>query len=126
MSGSWKPRPAAMYSGGSMEEALAGMANNGRQPVGTANANVRNASAEVTGGTLKPRAVGKTTGDPTAPGTRKARTNVGYDRNGAHFGIQAWVAPPISPEAAPTRGGGRLLPSTIHRSTPDFNAARKG
>lgn len=114
---SWKPRPAAQHSGGSVEEALAGMAKVGapREPMGEAVVfGTRNASADVSTPT-KPRN-NRESGDPTIMDAAN-RSNVAYDRMGAHYGIQASLSmPDMTGYAGATTRNGRLMGAATVRS----------
>lgn len=126
VSGSYKPRPAAQSSGGSVDEALAGMSKTGapRKPMGTAAVTGAKNSSGAATGTKRPKS--GTSGDPTAAGTRKARSNVMGERMGAQYGITARISAPVCPAAAATQGGGRLMNAATNRSGPDFRAGSAG
>lgn len=83
-----------------------------RQPVGTSiPSGARNASGATTTAT-RPRNIGGSA-DPAIMDAG-SRSPMMAERLGAHYAITAKVAPPVLPEAAPTRAGGRLMaPKTV-------------
>lgn len=76
-------------------------------------------SAEPEKGTLVPKK-GAQSADPYAQPMGR-RSNVMYERTGAHYGIAVRVAAPlVNPEAGATQSNGRIMNNAINRSTPNF------
>lgn len=115
----------ARTSGGSEQQALAGMARVGapRQPMGSAPIQARNASAQATtGGTLRPRNNSKDS-NATSPGTNTHRSNVSAESNGACYAIKTSIHPVGPIEASSTQANGRIFRSATNRSaTSEFDA----
>jgi hypothetical protein len=58
--------------------------------------------------------------DPAMSATGR-RSNVMYERTGAHYGVSVRVAAPlVNPEAGATQSNGRLFSHAIKRSAPNF------
>lgn len=78
-------------------------------------------SAKPERGTLVPKK-GAQAGDPYIQPVGR-RSNVMYERTGAHYGITARVAAPlVNPEAGATQANGRLFSHAVKRSAPNFQA----
>lgn len=106
---------------GSPDEAVAGMANNGRMPMGNDAFKASAPSATDTGrAVLRPKA-GAQAGDPTVGGAAH-RSNVAYERMGAHYGVQVNSVAPHLHEAGATQANGRIVPAKTIRSNDSFNA----
>lgn len=114
----------ARTSGGSAEEALAGMARIGapRQPMGNAPFQAKNASATDTGSATLKGKNNKQSGDPTAPGTAKARSAVSAESSGACYAIKTSIHPVGPVEASATQANGRKFSPAINRTATEFGA----
>jgi hypothetical protein len=53
---------------------------------------------------------------------KPARPNKLRERSGARYGISVKMPKGTSPEAGLTQSNGRIIPSSINRSRPNFNA----
>jgi hypothetical protein len=105
----------------SPDEALAGMANSGRTPMGKSGASFTSPSASPKAGKLvKKTGNAKGATDPYAQpvGIRK---NV-PDTHGASYGIRARYMRQTSPEAGATQANGRMFKSVVNRTNPNFEA----
>ena len=103
----------------SPEEALAGMAAQGRTPMNKDG--VKFSAGVPKKGTLVKK--GNTAaGDPYAQpvGIRK-NVPAGRDRNGAAYGIKTSYLKATSPEAGMTQANGRKFKSAINRTNPNFS-----
>ena len=104
---------------GTPEEALAGMANNGRQPMGTSFFNVTPVSATDTGRTsLVAKKYGKAQ-DPALMANPQ-RNPVMYERTGAKYGVQVNMNRPVMHEAGLTQANGKIMPCCTKRSNDSF------
>lgn len=104
----------------SPEEALAGMAAQGRTPMGKEGAKF--SAARPKAGKLMPKG-GAQAGDPYAQpvGVRKNVPST-RDRNGAAYSIKTSYQKTTSPEAGLTQANGRVFKSVINRTNPNFSA----
>ena len=106
----------------SPDEALAGMANAGRTPMGKSGAAFTSPSASPKAGKLVKKG-GAQAADPYAQpvGTRK---NVPAS-HGASYGIRARYMRQTSPEAGATQANGRVFKSVINRTVPNFEEGNR-
>ena len=111
----------ARTSTGSPDEALAGMAKNGRKPMGTEGIKASAPSATDTGRAKLVKKQGAQAGDPTVM-AKPSRKNVPVNRKGARYGIRVNTVAPQAPEAGYTQSNGRIIKSAINRSNDSFNA----
>jgi hypothetical protein len=81
----------------------------------------KNASAETSKNTKLVKKKGAQAGDPYKQ-PKPARKNVLRERSGARYGISVKMPKGTSPEAGLTQSNGRIIPSSINRSRPNFNA----
>ena len=104
------------------DEALAGMAKQGRMPMGKEGVKFSSPSASPASGTLVPK---KSTaaGDPTASGTKANRKNdpynpgtAGTERKGAAYSIKASYMKSNDPAAGLTQANGRIVNPAVVRS----------
>lgn len=82
----------------------------------------KNASAEGTGrATLMPKK-GAQAGDPTiqAKPARPNRIISAAERSGAHYGVQSGMTANVAPEAGLTQANGRIIPSSVKRTSINF------
>ena len=108
----------------SPDEALAGMANSGRTPMGKSGAAFTSPSASPKAGKLmKKTGNAKGATDPYAQpvGTRK---NVPAS-HGASYGIRASYMRQTSPEAGATQANGRVFKSVVNRTVPNFEEGNR-
>jgi len=104
---------------GTPEEALAGMANNGRQPMGMSFFKADPVSSTDIGrATLVPKNSGKSQ-DPYLMANPQ-RNPVMYERNGAKYGVQVNITQPVMPEAGATQANGKIVPCCTKRSNDSF------
>ena len=90
------------------------------KPVASSSAKPRVAMPEK--GTLVKKK-GAQAGDPYAQ-PKPARSNVlgTGGRNGARYGVRVGFNASVAPEAGATQGNGRIIPSAVNRSRPNFQA----
>lgn len=111
----------ARTSTGSPEEAVAGMAKNGRKPMGNDAYKASAPSATETGRATLVAKKGAQAGDPTTM-AKPSRSNVAVERVGARYGVRVGTVAPVSHEAGATQANGRIIPSSVKRSNDSFNA----
>lgn len=104
------------------DEALAGMAKQGRTPMGKSGVAFTSPSASPKAGKLVKKG-GAQAADPYAQpvGTRK---NVPAS-HGASYGIRAKYMRQTSPEAGLTQANGRSFKSVINRTSPNFEEGNR-
>lgn len=107
----------AKSSNSSPEEALAGMAKQGRTPMGKSGAAFTSPSASPKAGKLVKKG-GAQAADPYAQ-PMGTRTNVPAS-HGASYSIRAKYMKQTSPEAGMTQANGRRFSSVINRTSPNF------
>ena len=105
------------------DAALAGMAAQGRTPMGKEGIKFTSPSASPQSGTLVPKK-GVAAGDPTAMGTKANRVNEpiapGGERKGGAYSIKASYMKPTDPAAGMTQANGRIVSPSVVRSTQSF------
>ena len=104
------------------DEALAGMAKQGRTPMGKEGVKFSSPSAAPAKGTLVPKK-NTAAGDTTAPGTKANRKNdpynpgtAGTERTGASYSVKASYMKSNDPAAGLTQANGRIISSSVVRS----------
>ena len=60
-------------------------------------------------------------GDPTRM-AKPSRTFTMVERAGARYGVKVGFQKQVAPEAGLTQSNGRIVPSAVNRSRPNFNA----
>jgi len=109
----------------SPDEALAGMAKQGRTPIGREGAKFSSPSASPKAGTLVPKKDSKA-GDPTGAGSKMNRQNVpqvpGGERHGAAYSIKAKYTKLTDPAAGMTQANGRIIASATKRDRANFDS----
>lgn len=111
-----------MAKSSSPEEALAGMAKNGRTPMGKSGAAFTSPSASPKAGKLVKKG-GAQAADPYAQPVGK-RSNVAAS-HGAKYGITAKYMRQTSPEAGNTQANGRVFSSVMNRTSPNFEEGNR-
>lgn len=106
------------------DAALAGMAAQGRTPMGKDGVKFTSPSASPAAGTLIPKK-NTAAGDPTASGTKVSRPNVpsapGGERNSAAYSIKARYTKATDPAAGLTQANSRIVSPSVVRSTQSFD-----
>ena len=104
------------------DEALAGMAKQGRTPMGKEGVKFSSPSAAPAKGTLVPKK-NTAAGDPTASGTKANRKNEAYnpgtagtERTGASYSVKASYMKSNDPAAGLTQANGRIISPSVVRS----------
>jgi len=105
------------------DAALAGMAAQGRTPMGKDGVKFTSPSASPVAGTLIPKK-NTAAGDPTAMGTKANRVFAagapGGERKGAAYSVKASYMKPTDPAAGLTQANGRIVSPSVVRSTQSF------
>jgi hypothetical protein len=103
------------------DEALAGMSNNGRKPMGKDGLSFTSPSANPASGTLVPKK-NVAAGDPYGAGTKVNRVNQPYagERKGAAYSIKATYMKQTDPAAGLTQANGRIVSPAVVRSADSF------
>jgi hypothetical protein len=104
------------------DAALAGMAAQGRTPMGKEGIKFSSPSASPASGTLVPKK-NVAAGDPTASGTKVNRTNAPYagERKGAAYSIKARYTKATDPASGLTQANSRIISPSVVRSGDSFN-----
>lgn len=101
------------------DAALAGMAAQGRTPMGKEGIKFSSPSAKPVAGTLVPKK-NTAAGDPAMTGTGIS-SNVPYsERNGASYRTTARYMKPTDPAAGLTQANGRVISPAIRRQSDSF------
>jgi hypothetical protein len=104
-----------------VQQALAGMAQQGRQPMGTdAVTNVNTASSFQHPELLRAKYAIQG-GDPALVPGAEPRNPVMAETLGPRFAPSATINKPVLPEAAATQANGRIIPPRTVRSTDSFS-----
>ena len=108
----------------SPDEALAGMAKQGRTPMGKEGISFTSPSASPKAGTLVPKK-GAQAADPSAQ-PKGTRPNVPYstssERNGASYGIKgARYTKQTDPSAGLTQANGRIIQGKLNRDRANYD-----
>ncbi len=108
----------------SPEESLAGMANQGRTPMGKSGTAFTSPSASPKAGKLmKKTGNAKGATDPYVQAA-PAKKNVPAS-HGASYGIRARYMRQTSPEAGATQANGRVFKSVMNRTSPNFEEGNR-
>lgn len=101
------------------DAALAGMAAQGREPMGNEGVKFSSPSANPVAGTLVPKK-NVAAGDPAMTGVG-IRSNIPYgERNGASYKTTARYMKPTDPAAGLTQANGRIISPSIRRQSDSF------
>lgn len=104
-------------------EALAGMAKQGRTPMGKDG--IKFSTAGVKAGKLMPKKGNAKAGDPTGAGTKVNRQNAmpsQAERNGAAYRpLTARYTKQTDPSAGLTQANGNIVKTAVYRSRPNFD-----
>lgn len=105
------------------DAALAGMAAQGRTPMGKEGIKFSSPSAKPVAGTLVPKK-NVAAGDPTGAGTKANRVNQagapGGERTGAAYSVKAKYMKMTDPTAGLTQANGRIISPAIRRQSDSF------
>lgn len=109
----------------SSDEALAGMAKQGRTPMGKDGVKFTDVSSKGTGRAKLVKKGGAQAGDPTGMGTKANKANVaqapGGERKGAAYTIAARIYKPNDPAAGLTQANGRVISTPAKRDRGNFD-----
>ena len=109
----------------SPDEALAGMAKQGRKPMGKDGIKFTSPSASPKAGTLVPKK-NTAAGDPYGAGSKGNRANVsqvpGGERLGAAYSIKASYTKMTDPAAGQTQANGKIISTATKRDRTNFDS----
>jgi hypothetical protein len=109
----------------SSDEALAGMAKQGRTPMGKDGVKFTDVSSKGTGRAKLVKKGGAQAGDPTGMGTKANKANVARstngEREGAAYKIAARIYKPNDPAAGLTQANGRVISTATNRDRGNFD-----
>jgi hypothetical protein len=109
----------------SPDEALAGMAKQGRQPMMKEGIGFSSPSASPKAGTLVPKK-GAQAGDPYgskgAPRSNVQASLPAQDRNGAAYSIKARYTKLTDPSAGQTQANGKIIKTAVKRDRTNFDS----
>lgn len=108
----------------SPDEALAGMAKQGRKPMMKDGISFTSPSASPKAGTLVPKknvAAGDPNGSKGAPRSNVAQTP-GGERQGAAYSIKARYTKLTDPAAGQTQANGRIVATAVNRDRTNFDS----
>jgi len=109
----------------SPDEALAGMAKQGRQPMMKEGLGFTSPSASPKAGTLvskKNTAAGDPSGAKGAPRSNVQAALPAQDRNGAAYSIKASYTKMTDPAAGQTQANGRIIKTAVKRDRTNFDS----